>query len=81
MGNNALIAGVGMASTMLNFMGWSVLLGMNSALDTLVSQSAGAGNLELCGVYLNRGRFIMTVAFVPVCLLTFQIESIMLFLG
>lgn len=41
--DNALIAGVGMASVCVNFMGWSILLGMNSALDTLVSQSAGAG--------------------------------------
>jgi Na+-driven multidrug efflux pump len=62
-------------------MGWSILLGMNAALDTLVSQAAGAGQLEKCGVFLNRGRFIMTVAFIPLALLTFKIESIMVQLG
>ena len=35
--DNALIAGVGMGSVCVNFMGWSIVIGMNSALDTLVS--------------------------------------------
>ena len=39
--DNALIAGVGMGSVCMNFMGWSIVLGMNTALDTLVSQAAG----------------------------------------
>lgn len=79
--DNALIAGIGMGSTCVNFLGWSMVQGMNSALDTLVSQSAGAGKLELCGVYLNRGRFIMTFSFVPVALATFFIEDLLVGAG
>lgn len=71
MADNAMIAGVGMGAVCINFLGWTVLLGLNSALDTLVSQSAGSANLELCGVYLNRGRFVMTLFFVPLAFFIF----------
>jgi Na+-driven multidrug efflux pump len=33
-------------------------------MDTLVSQAVGAGNLEQCGVYLNRARLVLTFLFV-----------------
>ena len=49
-----------------NIFGLAIIYGLNSSVDTLVSQAAGGGNLELCGVYLNRGRYIMTCAFVPI---------------
>ena len=51
--NDALIGGVSMGQACMNLMGMTIILGLNSALDTLVSQSAGAGKIELCGVYLN----------------------------
>lgn len=76
-----MIAGVGLGSVFANFSGWALVIGMNSALDTLVSQSAGAGKLEMCGVYLNRGRFIMTLFFLPVLVLSFYIEPILLWSG
>lgn len=81
LGDNALIAGVGLGSVFVNFSGWALVIGMNSALDTLVSQSAGAGKLELCGVYLNRGRFIMTLFFLPVLILSFYVEPILVGMG
>jgi MATE family multidrug resistance protein len=79
--DNARIAGVGLGSVCANFTGWAIVIGMNSALDTLVSQSAGAGKLELCGVYLNRGRFIMTIFFLPVLVFAFYLEEGLVFLG
>jgi len=81
MSDNAMIAGVGMGSVTINFLGWTVLLGLNSALDTLVSQSAGSGNLELCGVYLNRGRFVMTIFFIPIVFFIYQVEWILVSIG
>ena len=42
---------------------------MNSVIETLGSQAYGAGNKELCGVYLNRGRFMQCCLFVPIVLL------------
>lgn len=43
----------------------SVMIGLNAAQETLTSQAFGAGNLQLCGLYLNRGRFILTAFFIP----------------
>jgi MATE family multidrug resistance protein len=79
--DNAIIAGAGMGSVVVNFLGWTIVIGLNSALDTLVSQAAGAGNLELCGVYLNRGRFVMSLLFVPVACMTFYTKDILIALG
>lgn len=76
-----MIAGAGMGSVCMNFMGWSLLIGLNSALDTLISQAGGYGNLELCGVYLNRGRFIMTCLFVPIIFFSTKMEGVLVYLG
>ena len=35
--NAALIGGVGLGSACMNLMGMSIILGLNSALDTLIS--------------------------------------------
>ena len=59
-----------MGNMIQNMFGLSIVCGFNGALETLVSQAYGSGNLRLCGVYLNRGRFILLMAFVPIgCLL------------
>ena len=76
---SAFLAGIGLGNLCEAFLGLTLIVGMNGALDTLVSQAAGAGNLELCGVYLNRGRFIMTLMFIPLSVLTFNVESILLY--
>lgn len=57
------------------------IIGLNSALDTLISQAAGAGNLELCGKYLNRGRFILCCMFVPIAILLGFTENILIAAG
>mmetsp|Transcript_12782 Transcript_12782/g.21610 ORF Transcript_12782/g.21610 Transcript_12782/m.21610 type:complete len:275 (+) Transcript_12782:30-854(+) len=76
-----LMAGVGMGNACIHLMGLSIILGLNSALDTLVSNAAGAGDLELCGVYLNRARVILTVCFLPIILIQRQLEGILLAAG
>ena len=74
-----LLQGIGIGLTMINLMGMSIIKGINMALETLVSQAAGAGNLELCGVYLNRGRFVMSVIFIFVVLECAYVEDILLY--
>ena len=61
-----LISGIGLAYSCINLMGFTIIIGLNSTIDTLVSNAGGAGNLYLCGVYLNRARFVMTLFFIPV---------------
>ena len=62
-------------------LGMAFILGFNSVLDTLVSQAAGAGNYELCGVLQNRGQLFVTLLFVPIVVILFQSERILLSLG
>ena len=63
-----LLAGIGVGNMMTMF-GLSFIMGLNSAIETLVSQAKGAGNIELCGVYLNRGRFVLMLVCVPVAVI------------
>lgn len=60
-----------------NLFAISIAMGVNSAIETLVSQTSGGGNLELCGVYLNRGRYILTLLFIPITILLFNVESVL----
>lgn len=45
------------------------LHGLNTVLETLVSQVAGSiGDpkmIELCGIYLVRGRYLLTLIYIP----------------
>lgn len=54
---------------MTNVIGISVLCGCNDALGTLASQAFGANNLQMCGVYLNRGKVILFVVYLPLSIL------------
>ena len=56
-------------------------MGCNCALDTLVSQAAGAGNLRQCGVYLNKSRFVVLCLFLPILAILLNTESVLVALG
>ena len=64
-----------------NILGLSVVYGMNSVIEILSSQAFGAGNKQLCGVYLYRGCILLTLAYVPIVLMLLQSEFILLLLG
>jgi len=60
----------------------SVMMGLNSGQDTLTSQAYGNGNLKLCGVYLNRGAFILTLVFIPLAIIpSTRAEQILILMG
>ena len=64
------LAAFGLGSLIGNVLGLSIGVGLTSVLETLVSQAYGAGNIDLASVYLNRARFVVTLAIIPcsVCL-------------
>ena len=70
-----------MGAHFLNMFGLTMMYGLLMAMDTLVSQAKGAGNLEMCGVYLNRSRFIITICYIPMVLLSFYVKRILIFFG
>ena len=75
------LAGVGLGCTMNHMLGLCIIYGLSNALDTLISQAYGAGNLTLCGVYINRARVITSIVFIPVTLALMSTKPILLFLG
>ena len=74
----AKLAGVGLGITITHILCLSILMGMNGALETLVSQAFGFGNLNLCGQYLNRARILTSIAFIPLAMILIWSETILL---
>lgn len=81
LGDSAKLAGVGLGTLYVNIFCQSIILGLNGAIATLVAHAHGAGNLRKCGVYLNRGRVIALVAFIPILIALLMCETFMLFIG
>jgi len=67
--NESLISAIGLGNVIMSCFVISVFLSLNSAIETLVSQAAGNGNIRLCGLYLNQGLFVITVTFLILCIL------------
>jgi MATE family multidrug resistance protein len=76
-----MIGGVGLGNMVSNIIGLSFIYGLNMTLETLVSQASGGKNLELCGIYLNRGRVLLTILFLPISGILFNIEPALLALN
>lgn len=79
--DDALIAGFGMANFLATFTFIGLAMGLNGALETLVSQAYGQKNLELCSINLYRSRIVLTALFMISCCILFQTASILQFLG
>jgi Na+-driven multidrug efflux pump len=85
----SLIAGVGMGNMLINVMAFAVMLGLNGALETLVSQSFGASQNNTkseeyrqqmrknCGVFHNRARFVVTCVTVVIAVIFFYADKIL----
>ena len=76
-----MVAGIGLGHSFLQIIGAMPIMGILLTMDTLISQSKGAGNLELCGVILNRSRFIILIMYIPPYILSFHVKSIYVFMG
>jgi len=76
--DSVLLAGIGMAIMLINIIGTSWIIGLNSTLDTLISQSYGAKSYEMCGIYLSRGRVIITLLMLPITFILFNSKSILI---
>ena len=61
--NSVMISAVGLGNIIVNIFGYATFMGLNSALCTFVAQSFGAGEKEVCGVYLWRGRYLLCIVF------------------
>ena len=77
----AKLAGVGLGTVFINMICLHPLIGMNGAVETLVSLAFGANELVLCGTYLNRGRIINTCIFIPLIAIILNARPILSAIG
>lgn len=71
-GSNTLLAmsALQVGKTINDLFGVGILYGMNSAVDSLISQAIGSKNKKMAGIYLAQGKVINYVLLVPVLLIT-----------
>ena len=69
---------VGLGDMVLKMFGISFYFGLNSSIETLVSQASGAGNMKMCGIYLWTGRMLVLISFIPISLVLYQTEYLLL---
>ena len=81
LGDITIFAATGMAMTVMNVVVMSILFGSIRGMETLVSQAIGKDDTELVIAYMNRGRMILFVMYVPLgCILWFT-EPLLLLVG
>lgn len=79
--DKVMVSAVGLGNMIQNTFIVSVMCSFNSVVETLVSQAAGSGNLEVCGVYLNRAIIVLFIAFSISTTMIFHSKTILLALG
>ncbi|XP_047976477.1 protein DETOXIFICATION 54-like [Salvia hispanica] len=75
------LAGGALSIGFTNITGYSVLVGLASGLEPVCSQAYGSKNWDLLSVSLHRMISILFLAIIPISILWFNLESIMLFMG
>ncbi|KAJ3249970.1 hypothetical protein HDU77_007243 [Chytriomyces hyalinus] len=80
------LAAMALATLFANVTGYSLVVGMAAAIDTLCSQThgectAGTGDKKEIGRHLNRVMFLLFVLAVPVSVLWWFTEPLLLFAG
>ena len=73
-----LIGAVGMGNMLINVCCFATCWGFNGTIETYVSQSFGSNNTYMCGVQLNRGRIIATIMFVPIAVLFYFGDNVLI---
>ena len=81
MGDSAVLSGIGLGNMYMNLVPYAILIGVNTALETLVSQAWGRRDLVECGLLLHRSVFIISCLFVPIAVSVFYIEDFFVMIG
>ncbi|CAM6127106.1 unnamed protein product [Calypogeia fissa] len=75
------LASASMGTSIANVTGFSLLVGMGSALETLCGQAYGAKQYHLLGTYMQRGIIVLQATSVPIAVVWFNISSILKAMG
>ncbi|CAK8534214.1 unnamed protein product [Lathyrus sativus] len=75
------LSGASMATSFASVTGFSLLVGMASALDTLCGQSYGAKQYHMLGVHMQRAMLILMIVAIPLAVIWANTKSILILLG
>nr|XP_043639908.1 protein DETOXIFICATION 16-like isoform X2 [Erigeron canadensis]XP_043639914.1 protein DETOXIFICATION 16-like isoform X2 [Erigeron canadensis] len=75
------LSSASMATTFASVSGFSVLLGMGSALETLCGQAYGAKQYRMLGIQMQRGMLTLTALSIPLAFIWFYTTTIFIFFG
>lgn len=75
------LSGASMATSFATVTGFSLFMGMASALDTLCGQSYGAKQYHMLGIYMQRAMVILMVVSVPLAVVWINTGSILKAVG
>ncbi|KAI3730624.1 hypothetical protein L1987_61796 [Smallanthus sonchifolius] len=75
------LSSASMATSFASFTGFSVLLGMGSALETLCGQAYGAKQYHMLGIQMQRAMISLTVLSIPLAIIWFYTTTIFIALG
>lgn len=74
--DSAKLSAIGLGNMIMNMVPYAIMMGVNTALETLVSQAFGRNNLQDCGTYLHRACFVISILFIPVCASFFYMSEL-----
>lgn len=63
---------------LLNVLVFAITMGLNGTIESFVSWAYGQGNKELCGIWLNRARIVVTSTLIPTIILFLFIDHILI---
>ncbi|KAM7277495.1 hypothetical protein ACFE04_019361 [Oxalis oulophora] len=75
------LASASLASSFASFTGFSVLLGMASALETICGQAYGAKQYHILGIHTQRAMVVLLTISIPLSIIWFNTDTILISLG
>nr|XP_015882953.2 protein DETOXIFICATION 16-like [Ziziphus jujuba var. spinosa] len=75
------LSGASMASCFAAVTGFSLLMGLSTALETLSGQAYGAKQYDKMGIYMQRAMVVLLLVSIPLAIIWANTTSILTFLG
>ncbi|KAL5735149.1 hypothetical protein ACOSP7_033010 [Xanthoceras sorbifolium] len=72
------LSGASMATSFATVTGFSLLMGMASALDTLCGQSYGAKQYHMMGIHMQRAMFVLLLVSIPLAFIWANTKSLLI---
>jgi len=75
------LAAAGLGNTMICMLASTFIYGVNIALETFIIQAKTRGNLSECWMYVHSAIINIIIGLIPISLILFKTERILLALG